>query len=48
MISHEEAEEHRRLARELGDLLAEDAAPQGLADLGWDEETDSFKGRRVA
>ncbi|MFJ9158667.1 hypothetical protein ACIRPS_17910 [Streptomyces griseoviridis] len=44
----EEVAEHRRLARELAELLDEHSEPDGLIELGWDGETDCFKGRRVA
>lgn len=43
----EELEEHLRISRELSGLLAEDAAPQSLAELGFDAGSDTFKGRRV-
>ncbi|WP_411120621.1 hypothetical protein [Streptomyces sp. x-19] len=44
----EEVAEHRRLARELADLLEETSEPDGLFELGWDGESSSFKGRRIA
>ncbi|MEU3709027.1 hypothetical protein [Streptomyces catenulae] len=48
MITHEETEELRRLARELGDLFADGAGPQDLTGLGYDQGAESFRGRRVA
>ncbi|MFE7124014.1 hypothetical protein [Streptomyces sp. GMY02] len=44
----EEIAEHRRLARELAELLDETNEPDGLTELGWDSESDCFRGRRVA
>lgn len=44
----EEVAEHKRLARELMELLDEASEPEGLTELGWDGESDSFKGRRIA
>ncbi|GGU77354.1 hypothetical protein GCM10010211_49090 [Streptomyces albospinus] len=48
MITYEETEELRRLARELNDLLSEGSVPQGLTELGYDQDAESFRGRRVA
>lgn len=47
MRQFEEVAEHRRLARELADLLGE-PEPDGLDDLGWDRHAAHFRGRRVA
>lgn len=44
----EEVAEHKRLVRELGDIFDETGEPDGLTELGWDTETDSFRGRRIA
>ncbi|MEU1309139.1 hypothetical protein ABZ419_09615 [Streptomyces cinnamoneus] len=43
----EEAEEHERLVRELGDLFDDDD-PQRLVELGFDRDGQHFRGRRVA
>lgn len=47
MRQFEEMAEHRRLTRELSDLLGE-SEPDGLDDLGWDRQATHFRGRRVA
>ncbi|MEU2854116.1 hypothetical protein [Streptomyces syringium] len=44
----EEAEEHERLVRELGDLFDDTESPQGLVELGFDKNGWHFRGRRIA
>ncbi|MEU5427593.1 hypothetical protein AB0H73_18590 [Streptomyces olivoreticuli] len=44
----EEAEEHERLVRELGDLFDDTGSPQGLVELGFDHDGQHFHGRKIA
>ncbi|GAB2329211.1 hypothetical protein [Streptomyces variabilis] len=48
MRLYEEVEELKRLARELGDIFDDNGAPETLAELGWDADSECFRGRRVA
>ncbi|MEU9044083.1 MULTISPECIES: hypothetical protein [Streptomycetaceae] len=47
MRQFEEITEHRRIERELAELL-NDTEPSGLDELGWDAVGEHFRGRRIA